>query len=212
MNCPKCNMEINPGVKFCGSCGSSLTNECPVCGSLSILYNAYCPECGSDKLHSKAGIPLGRAIAWRDQFQKMGWCDDAVEQAKLAFRKPSFKPTGDFDIDKAKQLVQNWRDLLTANNIPEPFSKSEPWLFAVFIRPFYWTISVFRASIPNVGEINPQHFWQRAIPRTFLLATRCRIVFVDVTKKELLQWSYKDIRNGQVKSNGDITLTGKRGK
>jgi hypothetical protein len=78
--------------------------------------------------------------------------------------------------------------------MPEPFSKSEPWIFAVFVNftGSDWTINDFHANILNVGDISKTNIWSWKTEQPHrnvesLLATRCRLVFADMVKKEVYQ-------------------------
>jgi len=217
MNCPKCNKEVGPGVKFCGSCGSSLVSKCLVCGASSSLSDVYCPECGSDKLNSQNGLPLARALAWREQFKMMGWNDVTIDTIKLHFPKMSWKANS-YDVEKAQQYLQTWHELLKANSIPDdPFNKSEPWIFATFFRLIGvpdWTINDFRVNIPNTGDINKRDLSgmsKNSSDWKFLLTTRCRLVYCNPLKQELFQWPYSDMCQGQVNAKGDVNLTTDKG-
>ncbi|MGE5496247.1 MAG: zinc ribbon domain-containing protein [Burkholderiales bacterium] len=48
--CPNCGMENEPGVKFCGECGTKLgvaAAYCPSCGSENAPGTKFCGECGA---------------------------------------------------------------------------------------------------------------------------------------------------------------------
>ena len=46
--CPKCSSEVQPGAKFCHSCGASMVTDrnCPGCGSRIQLNSTFCTNCG----------------------------------------------------------------------------------------------------------------------------------------------------------------------
>src|SRR4029453_6806644 len=46
MICSTCGSENEPGRKFCGECGASLSVECPNCGSSNGPGVKFCGECG----------------------------------------------------------------------------------------------------------------------------------------------------------------------
>jgi class 3 adenylate cyclase len=47
MICANCGHENAPGQKFCGECGSTLSNACPSCGTVNSSGQKFCGECGS---------------------------------------------------------------------------------------------------------------------------------------------------------------------
>jgi class 3 adenylate cyclase len=47
MLCPACGAENEPGRKFCGDCGASLTLACPNCGTPNPPTVKFCGECGT---------------------------------------------------------------------------------------------------------------------------------------------------------------------
>jgi class 3 adenylate cyclase/predicted ATPase len=46
MQCPNCDFDNPPGLKFCGMCGTRLVQACPACGFANPLYFRFCGECG----------------------------------------------------------------------------------------------------------------------------------------------------------------------
>ncbi|HQK62467.1 MAG TPA: zinc ribbon domain-containing protein, partial [Methanofastidiosum sp.] len=50
LKCPFCGSPIEKGIKFCGSCGNTLTEnveiKCPDCGATIGKDGKFCPECG----------------------------------------------------------------------------------------------------------------------------------------------------------------------
>src|ERR671936_245522 len=47
MRCPTCGFENPPGIRFCGSCGASLTPACPACGADNPAGFRFCGSCGA---------------------------------------------------------------------------------------------------------------------------------------------------------------------
>jgi membrane protease subunit (stomatin/prohibitin family) len=53
--CPKCSALVPPGVRFCPSCGNSMSAPpaaaggapCPKCGTVAPPGTKFCPSCGS---------------------------------------------------------------------------------------------------------------------------------------------------------------------
>src|SRR3954452_20807307 len=46
MQCPSCQYENPPGVKFCGECGAKLQAVCPACKAANPSTTKFCGECG----------------------------------------------------------------------------------------------------------------------------------------------------------------------
>lgn len=46
-SCPKCNAEMKIGSKFCPSCGEKLVNNCPKCNAELQAGAKFCPACGA---------------------------------------------------------------------------------------------------------------------------------------------------------------------
>ncbi len=46
MKCPKCQVEIPEGMRFCGGCGTPLARSCPHCNFSNPPQFKYCGECG----------------------------------------------------------------------------------------------------------------------------------------------------------------------
>jgi len=47
MSCPKCNAEMKMGSKFCPGCGEKLVNNCPKCNAELQAGAKFCPSCGA---------------------------------------------------------------------------------------------------------------------------------------------------------------------
>ena len=47
MVCPNCGVENPPGSRFCGSCGSALSQTCPACGAANDPSMRFCTQCGT---------------------------------------------------------------------------------------------------------------------------------------------------------------------
>lgn len=47
MPCPKCNADVKVGAKFCPSCGAKLVNSCPKCNAELQAGAKFCPNCGN---------------------------------------------------------------------------------------------------------------------------------------------------------------------
>jgi len=47
MECPKCQLEIRNGAKFCSECGNELEITCSKCNNLNTPESKFCEQCGS---------------------------------------------------------------------------------------------------------------------------------------------------------------------
>ena len=45
--CPKCKKQIEPGIKFCSSCGTKLLISCQKCQKDYQIGAKFCPDCGT---------------------------------------------------------------------------------------------------------------------------------------------------------------------
>jgi class 3 adenylate cyclase len=52
--CPHCGNEVEPGQRFCGSCGGLLALVCPACAAENPLSNKFCGNCGADLVTPQA--------------------------------------------------------------------------------------------------------------------------------------------------------------
>jgi adenylate cyclase len=63
MRCPACDFENPADVRFCGSCGASLTPACPACGAENPAGFRFCGSCGASLVDP--GSPSEPAVAPR---------------------------------------------------------------------------------------------------------------------------------------------------
>src|ERR1700693_5795547 len=63
MRCSKCETEGIPGKKFCGECGSPLSNRCSNCDSDNAPGAKFCADCGSALNGDVAGQGGGKGSA-----------------------------------------------------------------------------------------------------------------------------------------------------
>src|SRR5260370_6474657 len=47
MQCPRCQHENPPGMKFCGECAAPLAATCPSCGAANPPENKFCGQCAA---------------------------------------------------------------------------------------------------------------------------------------------------------------------
>ena len=57
MNCPNCGFENPSNLRFCGSCGTRLTNACPECGFANPMSFRFCGMCGTRLITEPALAP-----------------------------------------------------------------------------------------------------------------------------------------------------------
>lgn len=62
--CPKCNRQLDDGVKFCGGCGEKIPQSvtCPSCGKQMSEGFTFCQYCGA-KLDAMQPVPAAMAAA-----------------------------------------------------------------------------------------------------------------------------------------------------
>lgn len=216
MKCPKCGNELPNTSPFCGSCGAALLATCPVCGHGNPQAQRFCEQCGSEVAAAIPGLLLEKALAWRDTFERMGWCEDPSNTVPNSF--PLYRKVW------LEKVLPTCYSLLREHGIPQAHSGAEPWLFfsPILWGRVDWKIDKFEARIPETEYL--QTFG-------FLLATRCRLVSVQTKKPstwsvvtdaalarhfeaaqfEVYQWLYRDINEAQVKENGDVRLLTEKG-
>src|SRR5262245_41726782 len=54
MQCPRCQEQNPPGMRFCGQCAAPLASVCPACGASNPPENRFCGQCA---------VPLGKIAA-----------------------------------------------------------------------------------------------------------------------------------------------------
>jgi class 3 adenylate cyclase/tetratricopeptide (TPR) repeat protein len=69
MKCPKCQVEIREGAKFCNECGTKLEKACRNCGSNNPAGSKYCDECGHDM--SLPSAPLRKELSFDEKIEKI---------------------------------------------------------------------------------------------------------------------------------------------
>ena len=47
MQCPRCQHENPPGMKFCGECAALLAATCPSCGAANPPEHKFCGQCAA---------------------------------------------------------------------------------------------------------------------------------------------------------------------
>ena len=47
MKCPNCNFDVPQEMRFCGNCGTALTQICPACQFVNPVNYRYCGMCGT---------------------------------------------------------------------------------------------------------------------------------------------------------------------
>src|SRR5262245_52771909 len=72
MRCTSCGTENPERMKFCGECGSSLTNRCPSCRAENPLQFKFCGECGTSlKTREPAALAKGRKLTGAPRTKKV---------------------------------------------------------------------------------------------------------------------------------------------
>jgi class 3 adenylate cyclase/tetratricopeptide (TPR) repeat protein len=61
VTCANCGAENRPGRKFCGECGSALSQACPSCGAANEPGEKFCGECGTALVAAHAPAPATQA-------------------------------------------------------------------------------------------------------------------------------------------------------
>ncbi|MBI4333263.1 MAG: zinc ribbon domain-containing protein [Chloroflexi bacterium] len=213
MQCPKCGNEVPDTGRFCGSCGTALLSACPVCGHGNPQAQRFCEHCGSEVASATPGLLLDKALAWRDTFERMGWCEDPANAIPNDFGWREFRK------DWLDNILPTCYSTLREHGIPEAHTRAEPWvffspLFSTKLLDTEWKIDNFEARVPGAEYVEGAGF---------LLATRCRLVFVqrkvnnpiagnvEAKQFKVYRWLYRDINQAQVKENGDVRLWTEKG-
>ena len=191
MKCPKCGQDVADNSRFCSFCGNSVTINCPVCGLASDALNKYCPGCGAELSRAEPGLTLSRALAWREQFKRMGWWDDPFE----TLGKLQSSHLWD-NHERSQKRGQIFTALISRESFAEIDSKSEPWIFCCHVCLKDWHIY----SVSKDGQ-DPGRF---DVSPLFVITTRCRLVIVDTKAAQLYSWLFGDIKTIEQKDNGSI--------
>lgn len=159
----------------------------------------FCEHCGSEVASAAPGLLLEKALAWRETFERMGWCEDPANAIPDSFFMRAARKNY---LDK---VLPTCYSLLREHGIPEAHTRTEPWVFFSLLLFGDWKIDKFEARIPKTDYVDGPGF---------VLATRCRLVFVqtkDAKQFKLYQWLYRDINQAQVKENGEVRLLTEKG-
>jgi class 3 adenylate cyclase/tetratricopeptide (TPR) repeat protein len=57
MQCPRCQHENPPGMKFCGECAAPLSSTCPSCGTANPPGHKFCGQCAAPLLTAPSVAP-----------------------------------------------------------------------------------------------------------------------------------------------------------
>ena len=177
IHCSNCNYESSLFGQFCSNCGHALTSSCRVCGEDNVIPAKFCRTCGVELTSASVGLLLDRAMAWREQFRKMGW----------------WEWYSDFKED-------HW-NLIKSQNVPTDVNeRHEPWVFGCVadgktMKPEHLYVNAKDfGTTGTFGYTNP-----------FVVATRCRIGIFNPKLKTAQVWSYTDLKEYQY-SGGDVTI------
>ena len=80
MRCSKCGSENPDDKRFCGDCGSALTNRCPKCGADNAPGKRFCGDCGAALSVPAAAIvalapPVAAAASGERRHLTVLFCD-----------------------------------------------------------------------------------------------------------------------------------------
>ena len=104
MNCSKCGSPVQPGDKFCASCGTAVSAPyCPSCGSQVTAGASFCPNCGKSM---RAG-----------QNPQAAYAPPAPANKNVPAGESVIMDTGTFPISYVKSLMSsiNGKLFLTQN-------------------------------------------------------------------------------------------------
>jgi len=80
IRCTDCGFENSATGRFCSKCGRAITAQCKVCGEDVQLDSRFCGNCGVEIVAATAGLTVANALAWRQQFQNIGWWETPDER------------------------------------------------------------------------------------------------------------------------------------
>lgn len=106
IRCSNCGFENPSTARFCSQCGKTITVQCKVCGESVQPDSKFCGKCGVEISSTPAGLMLANALAWKQQFQNLGWWENPDERC-----------------------VSLIRQLIEQGQIPATDSSYEPWIF-----------------------------------------------------------------------------------
>ena len=69
MQCPKCQFENREGVKFCIECGNRFETHCTICNHLNPPENKFCGKCGSTL--SQASEETQKTLSFDEKLEKI---------------------------------------------------------------------------------------------------------------------------------------------
>ncbi len=181
IRCSQCSSDNLLYGQFCSNCGTALTARCRVCSEDNLMNARFCRACGVELVNAPVGLFLDRAMAWREQFRKLGWL-------------------------RLDEIDDNGWNLIKSHNFPrDDEDRFEPWVFACKTSSLETMRirSVFSNS-KDVTSIGAKGFL--ATNPAFIVATRCRLG-IFVTKADVVAiHAYTDLRGAEGISNDVVQL------
>jgi hypothetical protein len=195
MICPRCSVELSNDAKFCVSCGATLSSQCPFCGSSNPAGGRFCQSCGIDVASAVPGLPIDRVKSWQGVFQSIGWTELPSNKWTDALREV-FQSIGigesPSDIDGGQHAV----------------------LFVTRLQDNDWKIRDFRVDGKKMGHgpsllkraafgmvWAPAALMVKRSDQTWVIGTRDRLVLANFEDKQMLSWTYTDIKDYWVKDD-----------
>ena len=112
MQCPRCQHDNPPGMKFCGLCAAPLTAACPSCGAVNPPENKFCGQCAVPlRTASTAKSPAPESYTPKHLAEKILTSKSALEgerkQVTVLFAdlKGSMELLADRDPEEARKLL-----------------------------------------------------------------------------------------------------------
>lgn len=186
---------------------------CTICGVEIPAGNRFCQQCGGATEVARPGFTLARASEWREAFQGMGWWEEP--------------PLADYAV---LQRLLKAAGAITDQSI-------EPWLFMTRVKNSNWSITEFKIDDQRVAmsESKPGNKWavvgalaggmvvgsaiylatrnmRTPDTNTWIVGTRERLLIASVTKKEFVQWMYRELNDGSADRKGNFYLTSDSGE
>src|SRR5262245_42214546 len=111
MNCPRCQHENLPAMKFCGECGARLAAVCPACGTSNAGTQKFCGECGGPLTGTTSKVASPESYTPQHLAEKILTSRAALEgerkQVTVLFAdlKGSMELLADLDPEEARKIL-----------------------------------------------------------------------------------------------------------
>jgi len=179
IRCPSCGYDSPMGGQFCSKCGQAITAKCRVCGEDNLYDARFCRQCRAELALAPVGLPLARALAWREQFRKLGWWDTPDE---------IFSPL-------LNQLAEQ-------GQLPASDAPYEPWIFQSDDNGVSRGRMKYDWKPFDLDVNRPSKFWYSNQSK-FMVATRCRLVIVEPKRAINTVVLYKDLTEVEWRPGAD---------